>query len=103
MEFIKGVGGFDFRKHSIAPAAALSSNGLYTFPLQIPAATPVGTYTVCYCHDQDDTKLQDVGDADTRFLLFDDVQVRAPTVCILAEYRCCFGTSPETKVCGERE
>ncbi|MBT25801.1 MAG: hypothetical protein CML60_05335, partial [Rhodobacteraceae bacterium] len=75
MEFIKGEGGFDFRKHSVAPAADLSNNGLYTFPLQIPAATDVGTYTVCYCHDQDDTKLQDVGDADTRFLLFDDVQV----------------------------
>jgi hypothetical protein len=82
LEFFKGVGGFDFRKHSIAPAAALSSNGLYTFPLQIPAATPVGTYTVCYCHDQDDTKLQDVGDADTRFLLFDDVQVAEAEVYI---------------------
>jgi hypothetical protein len=78
LEFVKSYAGFVPTLHSTAPAKDPASAENLTFPLKVPASTKTGTYTVCYCNDQQEgLQLEDVGDGDTTYILVDDETIDA--------------------------
>jgi hypothetical protein len=74
-EFTKSSSPFDYKVHSATATASKSSSDGLTFELKVPAKTDPGTYTACYCNEQDDPVLLDAGDGETTYILTDDTKM----------------------------
>jgi hypothetical protein len=70
IEFVNDRTGFDYANVLTANAES-TADGL-VFDVILGNSTPVGTYAVCYCDDQSDDTLDNLGDGETTYALADD-------------------------------
>merc|ERR550537_695381 len=73
VEFVNDATGFEYSYIIPADAAESSPDGL-VFNAKLSADVPPGEYSLCYCDDQSDVTLEDMGDDETTYKLTDDVK-----------------------------
>merc|ERR1719174_2425929 len=72
IEFLNDRTGFSYAM-VIMPDPALSSEKGIVFNAKLDGTTPTGVYSLCYCDDQADVTLEDLGDDETTYKLADNV------------------------------
>jgi hypothetical protein len=74
IEFEYEATGF-YHQEMVIPASMESEAGGLVYDLSLlPSMDPTVEYTVCYCDEQKDFTLEDLGDSDTTFKLYDDLK-----------------------------
>jgi hypothetical protein len=74
IEFLNDRTGFSYAMVIHPDAAASTAEGI-VFSAKLASTTPTGLYSLCYCDDQADETLEDLGDAETTYKLEDNMRV----------------------------
>merc|ERR1719316_2058013 len=79
IEFLNDRTGFSYAMVIHSDAAASTAEGI-VFSAKLASTTPTGVYSLCYCDDQADETLEDLGDAETTYKLADNLKVTTSTL-----------------------